>query len=185
MHTTTHLAGEAMRTGSPASRAAHAALFERVVTRVHRYFQRMCRDPHEADECLQRTLTLLEESLTRRAYDPGRSFNTWLWLKARTVHAQWCRERGRRPAPLPPERAADARDPSAAVDRRLDAAAVLAAVRERLGEESYEAFVLYYEGGLTQAEVGEALGRDRKTVRSRIAEAHALIDRLLGAERAP
>lgn len=180
MHTTTHLAGEAMRSGTASVRAAHAALFERVVTRIHRYFQRMVRDPHEADECLQRTLTLLEESLARSAYDPGRSFNTWMWLKARTVHAQWCRERSRRPGSLAPGQAVEPGSVVAGVDRRLDGEAVLAAVRERLGDEVYEAFVLYYEGGLTQAEVGEALGRDRKTVRQRIAQAHDLIDRLLG-----
>ena len=54
-------------------------------------------------------------------------------------------------------------------------------LREELDEEVYEIFVLYYEGGLTQAEVSVAVGRDRKTVRKRLAEAHALIDRLLNA----
>ena len=67
-----------------------------------------------------------------------------------------------------------------AVEERLDAAHVLEQVRERLGEETYEAFVLYYEGGLTQQEVADALERSRKTIRKKIAEAHDLIDSLLG-----
>lgn len=178
MHTTTQLAAQAMDHGTPDSRVAHAALFERILRRVHRYFQRMVRDPHEADECLQQTMVLLEQSLVERKYEAGRSFNTWMWLKARTVFAQWCRERERRHDVLAGEVAGRA-DPLGTRERQLDSATVLAELRERLGEETYEAFVLYYEGGLTQAEVAEALGRDRKTVRKRIAEAHQLIDRLL------
>ena len=64
-------------------------------------------------------------------------------------------------------------------DAALDAETVLRKVREDLGEEVYEIFVLYYEGGLTQAEVSVAVDRDRKTVRKRLAEAHDLIDRLI------
>jgi RNA polymerase sigma factor (sigma-70 family) len=182
VHTTTQLAAEVMQHGAPGARVAHAALFERIVERMHRYFRRMIRDPHEAEECLQRCLVLLEQSLAERRYEPGRSFNTWMWLKARTVYAQWCRERERAPTQLADGDAdvADPRSPQADVDRRLDATTLLEALARQLGPEPYEAFVLYYEGGLTQAEVAEALGRDRKTVARRIAEAHALIDRLVG-----
>lgn len=168
--------------GSPAARVAHAALFERVIERIHRYFRRLVAG--DADDCLQRTLLLLEESLRGKTYDPQRSFNAWMWLKAHTVYAQHCRERGKRPGPLPEvdgQPAAVARDDGVgARERALDAAAVLRAIGERLGEETREAFVLYYEGGLTQAEVALTLGRDRKTVRKRLEEAHALIDGLLG-----
>jgi RNA polymerase sigma factor (sigma-70 family) len=138
-------------------------------------------------ECVQRTLVELERSLREGTYDPARSFNAWMWLKARTAWAAWCRERERRPAPLPDEVQLGAAPDSpevARVERRLDAEAVLAEVRRRLGDEAHEAFVLYYEGELTLAEVAETLGRDRKTVSRRIADAHALIDRLLGREPA-
>lgn len=188
MHTTTQLAADAMRSGSPAARVAHGLLFERVLERVHRYFRRMIRDANEAEECLSRTIVLLEESLRTNKYDPGRSFNAWMWLKAHTVYAQWCREREKRPAQLdievPGDRVAARRssedDGVVARERDLDAAHVLEQVRTRLGPEVYECFVLYYEGGLTQEEVATAVERDRKTVRKRIAEAHALIDELLG-----
>lgn len=189
MHTTTQLAADAMQSGSPAARVAHALLFERVLERVHRYFRRMIRDPNEAEECLSRTVMLLEESLRSQKYDPDRSFNAWMWLKAHTVYAQWCREREKKPAALehevPGEQVATRRRSSedegvVARERELDAAYVLEQVRTRLGAEVYECFVLYYEGGLTQEEVSQAVERDRKTVRKRIAEAHALIDELLG-----
>lgn len=187
MHTTTQLAADAMQSGSPAARLAHGLLFERVLERVHRYFRRMIYDPHEAEECLSRTVVLLEESLRTGKYDRERSFNAWMWLKAHTVYAQWCRERTKKPAQLeddvggaPAGRRTSDHDGVEARERQLDAAHVLEQVRSRLGAEAYECFVLYYEGGLTQEEVSQAVERDRKTVRKRIAEAHALIDELLG-----
>jgi RNA polymerase sigma factor (sigma-70 family) len=169
-----------MESGVPAARVAHAALFERILERVHRYFRRMLRDPDLAADCLQKTLTLLEESLRRGTYESGRSFNTWMWLKARTVFAQHCRAQEKRLKSLEIEPVSPRRDPALGVEDKLDAAVVLEEVRQRLGDEAYEAFVLYYEGGLTQAEVAAALGRDRKTIRMRIQEAHTLIDGLLG-----
>jgi RNA polymerase sigma factor (sigma-70 family) len=180
VHTTTDLAGSALRGGGDGDGAAkRAALYERVLERVHRYFRRVVRDPGEAEECVARTLAALERSLAGEgaAYDPARSFNGWLWLKAHTVYVDWCRERERKPAPLGDrEPAAPERDPA----RKLDAETVLREVERRLGRETYEAFLLYYEGELTQREVGEVIGRDRETVAKRIAEAHALIDALLG-----
>lgn len=180
MNTTTKLAAEAMRTGAPASKIAHAALFERIIERTHRYFLRMVRDSNEADDCLQQTLVLLEQSLVQKKYEPGRSFNTWMWLKAHTVWAQWCRSREKRMASLPDEELIGVGSGDVeASERAMDAKEVLEQVRTRLGEETYEAFVLYYDGGLTQAEVAVAIDRDRKTVRKRLGEAHELIDRLL------
>lgn len=179
MSTTTEIAGKAAR-GAAEGRAE---LFRRVVARIDRYFRSQIWDPGEAEECMQRTLFELETSLRERTYDPARSFNTWMWLKARTEFAKWCRERARRPAPLSPLDGES--DPAAPperlpADERLDAATVLREVQRRLGPEAYEAFVLHYQGGLTRVEVADALGCDRKTVAKRIEAAHALIDRLLG-----
>jgi RNA polymerase sigma factor (sigma-70 family) len=181
VNTTTQLAAQAMKTGAPAARVAHAALFERILERIHRYFRRMIRDDHAAEDCLQKTMVILEESLVEKKYEPGRSFNTWMWLKARTVFAQHCRAHERKMAALPDEEAmGEFGTAEVDTDQALDAAALLEEVRRRLGEETYEAFVLYYEGGLTQAEISAAQGHDRKTIRKRIASVHELLDRLLG-----
>jgi DNA-directed RNA polymerase specialized sigma24 family protein len=56
---------------------------------------------------------------------------------------------------------------------------VLREVQRRLGDEAYAVLVLVHEGGLTQVEVAEAIGRDRKTVAARLREAHALAAKLL------
>lgn len=170
----------------PGENAAHAALFERVVERVHRYFQKMVRDAGEAEECTQRALLALERSLREGRYDPARSWNAWMWLKAHSVFVDWCRERGRRHEPLPDgddEAAARSGDDIGRIDERLDAEAVLREVERRLGTETYECFVLRYQGGLTMEEVAETVGRDRKTVAARLKAAHALAERLLGGGR--
>lgn len=176
---TTELAAAAL--GESAG-AARAELFERVLGRVHRYFFRVIGDPDEAEECAQETLLALERSLHEARYDAGRSFNTWIFLKAHQVFVAWCRRRERDARPLPPhlERAPsdDERDQ---VDRRLDARALLAAVAAELGPETLETFVLRYEGGLTLEQVAEATGCERRTVSRRLARAHELIQaRLAG-----
>jgi RNA polymerase sigma factor (sigma-70 family) len=179
--TTTGLAGRAARDAG----ASHAALFERIVERVYRYFRKTVRDPAEAEDCAQKTLLELERTLRERRYEAGRSFNTWIFMKAHQVFVDWCRARGRRLEPLAdadagPAPGGAAGDAVERVDERLDAAAVLAEVERRLGTEAYECFVLRYQGGLTLDAVAETVGRDRRTVAGRIRAAHALIDRLLG-----
>ncbi len=176
---TTELAAAAL--GEHAG-AARAALFERVLGRVHRYFFRVIGDPDQAEECAQETLLLLERSLHEARYEAGRSFNTWIFLKAHQVYVAWCRRRERDARPLPPhlERgpADGARDD---VERRLDARALLEAVGRELGQETLETFVLRYEGGLTLDQVAEATGCERRTVSRRLARTHELIQARLGA----
>jgi RNA polymerase sigma factor (sigma-70 family) len=176
---TTELAGEAYREPLHES-ARHGALFERVAARIYGYFARTVWDRAEAEELAQRTLVELERSLRERSYDPARSFNVWMWLKAHTVFAQWTRERTRRPAPLDVDPATDGSAES--VDARVDAEKILRTVQERLGDETYEMLLLSYEGGLSQVEIAEAIGRDRKTVATRLREARSLAARLLGKE---
>jgi RNA polymerase sigma factor (sigma-70 family) len=186
MNTTTGLARQAMRSGSPAARAAHVSLLERILTRIHSYFRRMIPNAADADDCLQRTLLLIEDSLQGEKYDPDRSFNTWLWLKARTVYAQWCREQARQgrffEESKEPEELGIIKATEAEMSRMVDARAVLEQVSRRIGQGAFETFVLYYEGGLTQAEIAEAVGCDVRTVRRRLGAAHAVIASLIGAE---
>ena len=168
---TTMLAEHALRSGIDHD------LFERIMKRIYRYFLRMVRDDAEAHECLQETLLLLVRSLREEAYDPSYSFNGWMWLKASTVYAQWCRKRQRGEKPVPPPAP---RSAAVGVDRKLDAEEVLDAILERLGPKTYEAFQLYYREELTQTEVARIMGCGAKTVRERIRAAHALANELLG-----
>ncbi len=182
---TTYLAGKALAE-TQSRNERHAALFERITSRIYRYFLKNVWDAGEAEELAQRTLFALERSLRERSYDPARSFNTWMWIKAHDVFVRHCRERGRRADQLsdgeghePPSPRADHAE---TIGERLDAETALRTLQRRLGDETYEIFVLYYEGGLTQVEIAESVGRDRKTVRTRLREAHRLIHELLEIE---
>jgi RNA polymerase sigma-70 factor (ECF subfamily) len=169
---TTQLAAEVVNHGS---NLANEELFQRIFGRLHRYFLRVVRDPNEAEDCLQETLVILAASLREAKFDPTYSFNTWIWLKARTVYAQWCRDRSKRMGELP-DVPAEESGLGEVVDARLDARLLL----DQLGEESYEIFILYYEGGLTLGEVAELVGRHPQTIRARIDQAHRLIEQLGG-----
>ena len=174
---TTELAGDALNE-TRSSNERHAALFERIASRIYRYFVKTVWDRNEAEELAQRTLVELERSLREKSYDPARSFNAWMWLKAHGVFQQWCRERAtKKMEPLE-----DVAVPPGPDENNLDAETVLSELQRRLGDECYEIFVLYYEGGLTQAEVAEAVSRDRKTVGARLRQAHTLIEELLDRE---
>jgi RNA polymerase sigma-70 factor (ECF subfamily) len=173
---TTELAAEA------GDATGQALLFERVLGRIHRYFFRLVAQPDQAEECVQETLLLLHRSLCEGTYQPGRSFNTWVFMKAHRVWVDWCRARAREQDREPPPPQPREPDPAQAVESRLDAQALLATLAERLGPETYEAFVLRYEGGLGLAELAEALDCNRRTISRRLERAHALFDELRGDE---
>lgn len=170
---TTELAAHVVGSG-----ATTKELFERILERIQRYFQRLVRDPQDVEDCLQETVLLLQRSFVEEKYDPSRSFNVWLWLKARSVFGKWCKHRGRRMRSLDPG-VAKPGNPQRSLERKLDAKVILDEVLERLGPETQEAFVLYYDAELTKQEVGEVLGLHRKAVAKKIREAHALIETLL------
>ncbi len=81
--------------------------------------------------------------------------------------------------PLPQEEAQSA-DRRGSLERRLDAEALLNTVYQKLGSETYEAFVLYYYGELTQEEIGQIVGKNRNVVSRRIREARTLLKSLRG-----
>lgn len=176
---TTELAGAAL--GGEVTdqvQAARSELFSRILARVHRYFCRLVGP--DAEELTQETLLVLQRSLSEATYRPGHSFNSWTFLKAHRVFVDYCRRREReagRQAPPPGEGGAD---PSQVVAARLDAARFLELLRERLGPEVQEAFVLRYESGLNLDEVAEAMDCARRTVSRRLERAHALFDELRG-----
>jgi RNA polymerase sigma factor (sigma-70 family) len=168
--TTTYLAAEAI--GDPTERHLRAALFERILERVHRYFTRVVWDKTAVDDCVQQTLLALERSLQEGTYDPAHSFNRWMWLKAHSVYVEHCRSRARAPGALPPDSvAAGEASPEASVEAKHDAEVLLSALRRELESETFEMFVLFFGEGYNVSEVAGITGRDRKTVRKRIQSA--------------
>ncbi|MGE0706564.1 MAG: RNA polymerase sigma factor [Planctomycetota bacterium] len=182
--TTTHMAGAAL--GEPAERGLRAALFERILERIHRYFQRLVWDKDAVDDCVQQTLLALERSLQAGTYDPRRSFNRWMWIKAHSVYVDHCRARARSPHSIPEGAEPPARrssSPVEGVEARLDAEVVLERLRGALEPETYEMFVLFFGEDHNVTEISGITGRDRKTVRKRLGEAKAAALRLLDPRR--
>lgn len=176
---TTELAGVALEERGAGQ--GSAALFERILGRVHRYFFRLTRDRDRAEEHTQETLLALERSLNEGKYDATRSFNTWTFLKAHQVWVGSCRRRELEARPLPDHLVRGPTDDArGAVERKLDAARLLEQLEARLGADTLECFLLRYEGGLTLDEVATASECERRTVSRRLERAHALIDELLG-----
>lgn len=175
---TTDLAGAAH--DAPADRrTAHEALFERIVHRIHAYFYRQIWDAAEAEDALQETLLVLERSLRQKTYDPSRSFNAWLWIKAHSVYVDWCRTRARRPRPADLEFLPSTPDPTPASDAALDARTVLRRLQADLDDVDYQIFLLRHEGDLSLDAIAAIVGRDRKTVSKRLEVAHRVVGRLL------
>ena len=122
-----------------------------------------------------------ERSLQEGSYDPARSFNRWMWLKAHTVFVEYCRTKAKQPGALPED--ADVASGSGggqeAVEAKLDAGTVLTRLRAELEDEPFEMFVLFYGEGHSVTEVATITGRDRKTVRKRLQTAKRAAVKLL------
>ena len=175
---TTHLAAKAL--AEPRDQATHhAALFERVIGRIYRYFNRRIWNANDAEDLTQQTLLVLEQSLRNQTYDPAKSFNTWMWIKAHTVFAQYCRERERAPEQLASDAVGSIEAPDASEQNavRLDTKTLLQNLERTLGSETYTCFLLYTQGDLNHAEIAEVVDRNRKTVATRIADAMAFFEK--------
>jgi RNA polymerase sigma factor (sigma-70 family) len=171
---TTELAGRAAR-AVPGSNAEIARLLERVMPRVFKFFCRRVYDVAMAEDLASQTLAGVLQALLKGSYDPGRSFNTFLWTIARRRLADEYDARKKKP---PPEAGRESDSGLRAVDTRLDGEAILRAIHSRLGSEKYEAFLLHYEG-FRATEIAEIVRRDRKTIASWLAEAQDIARRML------
>lgn len=110
-------------------------------------------------------------------FDPRRRFSTWLFQIA--INCRRDAFRRRRDVPLPPERVAGAlggADPAPALDARLDASRLLAA----LPDDQRSALVLRYYHDLGEEDVAAALGCPRGTVKSRL---HHAVRKLVALAR--
>lgn len=163
MAKTTQLAGRAGGR-DPASRSLRAALFERVMCRIQRYFYKLVWDQDAVEDCVQNTFLRLERSLSDGSYDPRHSFNTWMWLKAHAVFVEYCRQKHHGWKPLEPERDRPIGSEQGRVEARLDARRLLHHLRGELSPQAFEAFVLYYDEQLTISHIASLQQRDRKTV---------------------
>ncbi len=122
----------------------------------------------------------------RESYRPEARFATWLYRIAHNCCMDHWRRAGRRSARETEDEGAllaapgdDAAQPLEAV-LEGEAGERLAAALGRLPEEQRAAFLLYVEGGLSVAEIGEATGVKPETAKSRLRYAVTRLKQVLG-----
>ncbi|MBN1400784.1 MAG: sigma-70 family RNA polymerase sigma factor [Anaerolineae bacterium] len=159
-----------------------AALFDRLYAEhargVHAFFLGRTGDPAVADELLQEAFLRAWQRLADVQAIPEERQRYWLYRVARNLLTDHYRRRAARPevGPLDMSAAPESGLPSA---QALDLEAAIA----HLPEELRAVLAMRYAGGLTSAEIGEALGCPAGTVRYRLAEARQRLAEMLGDGR--
>jgi RNA polymerase sigma-70 factor (ECF subfamily) len=124
----------------------------------------------------------------RESYRPEARFATWLYRIAHNCCMDHWRRSGRRSARETADEDAVLGAPDDPAAEPLSAAlegesaARLAAALERLPPEQRAAFLLYVEGGLSIAEIGEATAVNPETAKSRLRYAVARLKQSLGTQ---
>jgi RNA polymerase sigma-70 factor, ECF subfamily len=154
---------ELMRAVGQGDERALGLLVERYATRIHAFLARVTGDRDDADDLLQDTWMRVARGA--RGFDGARLVRPWIYGIATNLARDLHRRRGVR---LRAVQRGDVGAPEAAPAfqpvERIDMRERLARLPERLRE----ALVLRYFDGLDEAEMAEALGIPRGTVKSRL-----------------
>lgn len=168
------------REGDSIAREQLVTEYERVVYTVA---YRMTGDREDARDITQAVFLKVFRSLA--TFDTRRRFFSWIFRIA--VNESIDRLRGRRPGEPLDESSVDPGDrPDTAAARREAIEMVQAALLE-LGHEDRQVLVLRHWLDRSHAEIGEALGIQERTAKSRLFEARQRLGRILkrrGAESA-
>jgi RNA polymerase sigma-70 factor (ECF subfamily) len=165
-------------------RAAASQLIAGFYERIFAYFRRLAGNEHDAADLTQRTFCKAWTSLPR--YKARASFNTWLHGIAHHVFVDWLRGGSRLDARSDEwweTCAATGADPFENAVEREAGHRVYQAV-EALEEDAREIVHLHYYQSLSIAEIAEALGIGTSTVKYRLRNALAALEKRL-AERKP
>ena len=151
-----------------------------------RFIRRSVRDAAATDDVFQECWSRVIAN--RERYRPEARFATWLYRIAHNCCMDHWRKSGRRDRreTVDDDAIAAAADESSRepLDAVLagEASERLAAALERLPQEQCSAFLLYVEGGLSVAEIGEATGVNAETAKSRLRYAVARLKQALGSD---
>jgi RNA polymerase sigma-70 factor (ECF subfamily) len=156
---------------------AFAALVEQYEKPVYNVALRMLRNPEDARDIAQSVFMKAYQNLAN--YDPQYKFYSWIYRMAINESLNILRVRDRNAGPVDEHLPADDAGPSdlLADDQQRDV--VLEAV-ERLKPEHRAVIVLRYFVDRNYEDIGEILGIDAKTVKSRLYTARQLLKEQLG-----
>ncbi len=146
---------------------AFGELYERHVRRIYNYIYYRTGDHHDAEDL---TARVFQRALRHVGtfQDKGVPFTAWLYRIAHNLVANWHRDRSRRPVlPLEDHLAASASSshPETLALAEEEGELLLVAVR-RLPAERQQLLILKFVEHLSNAEIGDIMGRSEGAIKS-------------------
>lgn len=151
-----------------------------------RFIRRSVKDAAATDDVFQECWSRV--IVNRERYRPEARFATWLYHIAHNCCMDHWRKSGRRDRRESMDQDAVAAAPDESQDGPVDAVLAgeaserLALALEQLPAEQRTAFLLYVEGGLSIAEIGETTSVNPETAKSRLRYAVTRLKQALGDE---
>jgi RNA polymerase sigma-70 factor (ECF subfamily) len=146
---------------------AFGVLYERYVDRIYSYICYRTGNNQDAEDLTARTFYRAMNHFP--AYeDRGAPLSAWLYRIAHNLVANWHRDHSRRQMVSLEDlvlRAPRAKGPVARIEKSDDEDVLLAAVR-RLAPDRQQLVILKHVEGLTNAEIGEVMGRTEGAIKS-------------------
>ncbi len=146
---------------------AFGILYQRYLTPIYNYHYRHTGSTLEAEDLTSRTFYRALRSLEHYR-DLGASFQAWLFRIAHNLLANWHRDRSRHPEfPMdaPEELVPGGGDPERELEVREEHESLLQALR-RLPEDRFNLVVLKVTTQMSNARIGELLGRTEGAIKS-------------------
>lgn len=151
---------------------AFGELVEAYEKPVYNVALRMLRNVEDARDVAQTVFLKAYQGLA--SYDPQFKFYSWIYRMAINESLNMLRSRGREAGPVDESHPADGDGPSETLDEDQARERILAAV-DRLKPEYRAVVVLRYFVDRDYEEMGQILGIDAKTVKSRLYTARQLL----------
>lgn len=162
---------------------AFGALYERYVDRIYNYIHYRTGNDQDAEDLTARTFYRALDHLPDYE-DRGLPFSAWLYRIAHNLLANWHRDHSRRRIVSLNDlvlKAPRERGPAAKTEKLDDEDVLLEAVR-RLAPDRQQLIVLKHVQGMTNAEIGQVMGRTEGAIKSLYHRALVALREDLGSE---
>jgi RNA polymerase sigma-70 factor (ECF subfamily) len=158
---------EILSNASRGDREAFGALYEQYVERIYNYVFYRTGNLHEAEDLTARVFQRAMNHINNYA-DRGVPFSAWLYRIAHNLVANWHRDRSRRQEiPLTDVPVVPSRDdrPETSLMRSQDQDSLMRLIRQ-LAPERQTLLILKFVEDLSNAEIGQIMGRSEGAVKS-------------------
>jgi RNA polymerase sigma-70 factor (ECF subfamily) len=146
---------------------AFGELYERYVDRIYSYIYHRVGNVHDAQDLTSRTFYRALSHLPDYQ-DKGIPFSAWLYRIAHNLVANWHRDRQRRPVVALDDLVVGtaAHDHPEALAESEETAQMLRQAMRQLDDVRQELLVLKFSEGLSNAEIGNIMGRSEGAIKS-------------------